>query len=90
MTQEQIANQIKGTRFLSDLETPLNINGVESCRGYYNLIVSIRDVSLFTKGLKPDRTWRLKDVKTYFGVKGGSAKVLEQLHAYKEAIFVIA
>lgn len=90
MTTQQIQKQINGTQFQKDLEVEMLINGNTSSRAYYNLVVSIRDVSLFTKGIKPHRFWRLNDVKTYFGVTGGKDKVLEQLKAYKDAIWVSA
>lgn len=64
------------TQFETDFEKPMNINGIQSSRAYYNLVVSIRDVSLFSKGMKPHRNWRLKDVKGYFGLTGGTEKVL--------------
>ncbi|MHA2039894.1 MAG: hypothetical protein ACW98X_26055 [Promethearchaeota archaeon] len=84
MTEKKIISQINGTQFHNDLGVDLNVNGHNMGRGMYNLIVSIRDVSLFTKGIKPHRFWRLKDVKFYFGLVGGKDKCLEQLNAYKE------
>jgi hypothetical protein len=87
MNIETIANQIQGTQFQKDLTAEMLINGKRSTRAYYNLVVSIRDVSLFSNGIKPNRNWRLKDVKWYFGVKGGTDKVLEQLNGYKETIW---
>ena len=63
-------------RFLQDLENKDNYN---VNKGTYNLICSIRDVKLFTKGMKPHRNWRLKYVKDYFGLKGNTEKVLDQL-----------
>lgn len=79
-------NQINGTQFQIDLGESLNVNDGQMPRGVWNLLLSIRDVSLFTKGIKPHRMWRLKDVKWYFGVTGGKDKVLEQLKAYKELL----
>jgi hypothetical protein len=69
------------TQFILDLETETNVN-----KGMYNLILSIRDVSLYTKGLKPSRQWKFNDVKKYFGVKGTAIQVLEQLKAIKETL----
>jgi len=48
-------------------------------RAYWNLVISIRDVGLFTKGIKPYRGWKFGVVKEYFGVKGRKDKVYEQL-----------
>lgn len=53
-------------------------------RAYWNLVISIRDVSLFTKGIKPNRHWRFGVVKEYFGIKGSKDKVLEQLNQMLE------
>lgn len=86
MTIEKMQNQINGTQFQIDLGESLNVNDGQMPRGVWNLLLSIRDVSLFTKGIKPHRMWRLKDVKWYFGVTGGKDKVLEQLKAYKELL----
>ena len=84
MNNATIVKQIKGTQFFTDLGIDLDVNGHNLGRGMYNLIVSIRDVSLFTKGIKAHRNWRLTDVKNYFGLVGGKEKCLEQLQAYKE------
>ncbi len=76
------------TQFQADLSKPLNINGVQSCKAYYNLVISIRDVGMFSQiQMKPHRGWRITDVKNYFGVKGSSAKVLTQLKDLKKEYF---
>ena len=72
------------TQFELDLEKPLNINGAPSNKGFYNLIVSIRDMKLFQVGLKPNKFWKMSDVKTYFGVKGNKHSILQQLNELKE------
>tara|TARA_R110002111_G_scaffold4902_2_gene25721 strand:+ start:259 stop:492 length:234 start_codon:yes stop_codon:yes gene_type:complete len=72
------------TQYQLDLQRPLSINGAQSSRAFYNLVVSIRDVSLFSKGIKPHRGWRITDVKNYFGVKGNPTKVLIQLQELRE------
>ena len=84
MKEFTFKNQIEGTLFERDLHLPLNLNGKVVSRGRYNLLVSIRDVSLFSKGIKAHRFWKLKDVKAYFGATGSTLKVLEQLNQYKE------
>lgn len=56
-------------------------------RAYWNLALSIRDVGLFCKGISPNRHWRLKHVKQYFGVTGTKETILKKLEdlmlAYK-------
>ena len=74
------------TQYQLDLQRPLSINGTQSSRAFYNLVVSIRDVSLFSKGIKPHRGWRITDVKNYFGVKGNPTKVLAQLQELREEL----
>jgi len=86
MTEKAILKAIEGTQFQTDLGKDLNFNGKPMPIGYYNLVVSIRDVALFCKGIRAHRMWRLTDVKRYFGVRGVKAKVLEQLRAYRDYI----
>jgi hypothetical protein len=76
------------TQYQLDLQRPLSINGAQSSRAFYNLVVSIRDVSLFSKGIKPHRGWRITDVKNYFGVKGNPTKVLAQLQELRDNLAV--
>jgi hypothetical protein len=72
------------TRFEEDKETMfryIDSNGSRPMsRAYWNLVVSIRDVGLFCEGIAPNRHWRLKHVKEYFGVKGGKQKIYDQLN----------
>jgi len=80
------AVQVNESRFVQDLKVPLIINGNKSCRGWYNLVVSIRDVSLYSKGIKPHRNWRITDVKKYFGISGNPETVLSKLEFIKSSL----
>ena len=72
------------TQFELDWQKPMLINNMESNKGYYNLILTIRDLGLYTKvGLKPHRHWRIKDVKQYFGITGSASSMLTRLQAFK-------
>ena len=72
------------TQFELDWQKPMLINNMESNKGYYNLILTIRDLGLYTKvGLKPQRHWRIKDVKQYFGITGSASSMLTRLQAFK-------
>ena len=72
------------TQFELDWYKPMRINTMESNRGYYNLVLTIRDLSLYTKcNMKPHRHWRLKDVKQYFGITGNASSMLTRLQAFK-------
>jgi hypothetical protein len=72
------------TRFEQDKETIFRYIDSKGSRpmsrAYWNLVVSIRDVGLFCEGIAPNRHWRLKHVKEYFGVKGGKQKIYDQLN----------
>lgn len=72
------------TQFQTDLDQPIQFNGKLISRGMYNLLVSIRDVKLYSKGLKPHRGWQIGDVKRYFGIKGNVLKIIEQLEDFKK------
>jgi len=72
------------TQFELDWDKPMIINNMEANMGYYNLIVSIRDVSSWTKGIRPHRNWRLKQVKDYFGLVGSADKILARLRDFRD------
>jgi hypothetical protein len=72
------------TQFEIDWYKPMSINGMESNKGYYNLVVTIRDLKLFSRGMKPHRFWRLKDVKHYFGIKGNTKTILKRLEDFRD------
>jgi hypothetical protein len=88
MKVEQMIKAINGTKFQADLEKSINMNGGAMPIGYYNLIVSIRDCKLYSKGIKPHRNWKISDVKWYFGVKGNAQQIADMLEEYKETLFV--
>jgi hypothetical protein len=76
MNYEQFLTEIKGSKFQTDLESNKTMT-------QYNLIVSIRDCKLFSKGLKPHRNWKITDVKRYFNVKGNADTIAQKLEQYK-------
>jgi len=80
------------TQFYADLvsDNQLSVNGKPMSRGYWNLIISIRDCGMYSKGIKPHRFWKISDVKWYFGIKGSAASMHEQLKKIQEAITRIA
>lgn len=72
------------TQFEIDMKKTINFNGKNIPLGFWNLILSKRDVSLFCVGIKPTRGWRFNAVKDYFGMSGNKQSVkkqLEELHA---------
>tara|TARA_R110000803_G_scaffold92085_2_gene159610 strand:+ start:40 stop:285 length:246 start_codon:yes stop_codon:yes gene_type:complete len=73
------------TQFELDWEKPLLINNMEANRGYYNLICSIRDVSLWAQfKMKPNRHWQISQVKRYFGLQGSAATILKRLEDFRD------
>lgn len=71
---------------MTDESKVISVNGNPMARGYYNLILSIRDVKLYSAGMKPHRFWKISDVKYYFGLKGDSDKMACQLQELKQII----
>lgn len=57
----------------------VNVNGSDMSWAMWNLIVSKRDISLYAKcNMKPNRFWKVSDVKWYFGIKGNGQNLLKQ------------
>jgi len=59
----------------------IDVNGAPLPMQAWNLACTRRDLSLFCKGIKITRGWRLKDVKAYYGLSGGKDKCLAQIEA---------
>jgi hypothetical protein len=80
-----LTESVQNSRYVADCteETLLTMNGNPMHKGFYNLIVSIRDVKLFIAGMKPHSNWKYKNVKEYFGLKGNKENVLNQLEQLK-------
>ena len=52
----------------------------------YNLITSKGAVKLWTKGIKPNRHWRITDVKNYFGMNGNAETLQKKLDTLYKVI----
>lgn len=77
------------TMFYNDMVNhSININGKNTPYGYYNLLLSIRDCKLYSKGIKPHRHWKITDVKNYFGIKGNAQQLATQLEAIRDLLIV--
>ena len=70
------------------MNKPIEIN--EDCKFFkdlqenqqmamWNLITSKGAVKLWTKGIKPNRHWKISDVKWYFGMNGNKDVLLKKL-----------
>ena len=72
-------------QFLKDIEPDAN-TGRNYNLGMWNLSLSIRDLKLYCKGIKPHRRWRITPVKKYFGMTGHKEVLLEKLDRLQEII----
>ena len=66
-------------KFLKDAETNQQM-------AMYNLITSKGAVKLWTKGIKPNRHWKISDVKWYFGMTGNAETLLTKLETLYKII----
>jgi hypothetical protein len=80
---------MKNTQFFKDMTDEskiLNVNNGPMPLGYWNLIISIRDCKLYSKGIKPHRNFKITNVKKYFGLTGDASKLVVQLEEIKNAL----
>lgn len=64
-----------------------SVNGCPLGWARWNLICTQRDLKLFTAfKIKPNRHWRLGDVKAYFGVSGTGERLLSRFGAILDAV----
>ena len=72
--------EIKGDcKFMRDLEANNKF-------AIYNLIISRSAVRLWTKGIKPNRYWKVSHVKKYFGMNGSPKILLEKMETLYKVI----
>ena len=67
-------------------EEVLTVNGTSTGHAVWNLMCSKRDLSLWTRGIKAHRRWKVTDVKKYFGLKGDREKLLSQITLMHDVI----
>ncbi len=72
---------------LNDKGKMTSVNGSPMPIAVWNLVISIRDCRLYSKGIKPHRNWQISQVKAYFGIKGNAESLAEQLELIKESIY---
>lgn len=85
-TFEDLKKAVEGTKFAQDMAKFTQVNGKPMPWGYWNLIISIRDCSLYSKGIKPHRNWKISDVKWYFGIKGNATQMAQTLNEYRDIL----
>lgn len=79
--QQETAFEIEIEKFNNKTHKTISVNGNDTPMFYYNLIMHKFELGLNSKGIKPNRHWRLKPIKEYYGLKGRSGK-----DAYREFI----
>ena len=67
-------------------EEILTVNGTNTGQAVWNLMLTKRDLSLWTRGIKPHRHWKVTDAKNYFGIKGNRDKLLSQITLIHDVI----
>ena len=74
---------------------PIEINGNcqfiqdlnnNSTMARYNVIIVKGQLQLFSKGIKPNRHYRLKDIKRYFGITGNTETLINKINAIDKVI----
>ena len=81
MTDRQIVELIESP-FWQDWTTsttPVN-------PGWWNLTVSVRDLKMWSRGIKANRNWKVSDVKTYFNIRGNKDSLVTQIEAIQTLI----
>lgn len=74
----------KNCQFLKDIDLEPNYNGVSL--GIYNLVNTKGALKLWVKGIKPNRNFKLMDVKLYFGIDGNAKTLLYKLETISQII----
>jgi len=72
-------------QFLKDIESN-STSFMGTNKGIYNLITSIGALKLWSKGIKPNRNYKLRDVKKYFGITGNAETLLYKLETINKII----
>ena len=72
------------TQFEKDKEKIIKVNYSIMSLAEYNTIISIRDLKLWKAGMKPNRNWKVSNVKKYFGLTGNDRQgLINQLEKIK-------
>ena len=86
MTPNKLTIEIdEDCQFFKDLTTFENSKRNYNL-GIWNLSLSRRDLTLYCKGIKTHRRWKITPVKKYFGMTGHKEVLLEKLDRLHEII----
>ena len=81
MTDRQIVELIESP-FWQDWTTsttPVN-------PGWWNLTISVRDLKMWSRGIKANRNWKVSNVKSYFNIRGNKDSLVTQIEAIQTLI----
>ncbi|MGI9556165.1 MAG: hypothetical protein ACR2M9_04815 [Cyanophyceae cyanobacterium] len=81
MTDTQIVELIE-SQFWQDWTTsttPVN-------PGWWNLTISVRDLKMWSRGIKANRNWKVSNVKKYFNIRGNKDSLVTQIEAIQSFI----
>ena len=79
MSKSKSINISEDSRFLFELDETPHI-------AKWNLITSIGALKLWNKGIKPNRHWKISQVKKYFGMNGNKKVLLAKLETLNKII----
>tara|TARA_R100000005_G_C4928605_1_gene158622 strand:- start:241 stop:603 length:363 start_codon:yes stop_codon:yes gene_type:complete len=66
----------------------LELNGKPIGQALWNLMVSKRDFSLWTKHkIKPNRDWKVNTTKKYYGIKGTGENLMNQFMLIHDVVY---
>lgn len=72
-------------------ESVLDVNGAPMGQAMFKLIISKRNISNYVRirGMKPHRSWKVTDVKKYFGITGSGETLLNNFMALHNDVMSI-
>ena len=73
-------------KFVEELDQNFSFNGKPMSRGYYNLVVSIRDFKLYECGMIPHRGWKPTLIRDYSGLskRQTTENTIEELDSIRD------
>ncbi len=80
MTDKQIRSMMISRFYQHWTEWPSD----EVNQGWWNLVISCRDLKLWQVGIKPNRRWKVSRVKEYFNIRGNRESLLDQILAIQD------
>lgn len=80
---------LKEQKDLDEGRQILELNGTPIGQALWNLMVSKKDFSLWTKHkIKPNRNWKVNTAKKYFGIKGTGENLMEQFMLIYDTVYL--